>query len=180
MNLWKELCSRGSPCTMTGHVWPLSTLYVRSLTLSNGHICGGNLGALGSIVEDLLEWIILSYSGYWVICHSHNTLGLLKWKLKRILYSNMKIQSSFNHRHVIHNLYAFISYVENQTNKQKCSEEHSSPNIIGPYWLTLYEQFPPPQMSSFVFLKRKRETHTGLERYQSCVIFPFRLEIILA
>lgn len=117
INLWKELCSRGSPCTMTGHVWPLSTLYVRSLALSNSHMCGGNLGALGSIVEDLLGWIILSNSGDWVICYSHNTLGLLKWKLQGILYSNMKIQSSFNHRHVIYNLYDFISYVEKQTNK---------------------------------------------------------------
>lgn len=169
---------------MTGHVWPLSTLYVRSLALSNGHMCGGNLGALGSIVEDSLEWIILSNSGDWVICYSHNTLGLLKWKLKGILlHSNMKIQSSFNHRHVMTwQLYDFISYVEKQTNK----------NVFVLFLKNIRVQtsLDPTDFhyidKTFFFSKclllsstKERETHTGLEWYQSC-IFPFRLEIILA
>lgn len=51
----------------------------------------------------------MDHSGDWVICYSHNNLGLLKWKLKGMLHSNTIPWFSFSHHHVTPNLLDFIS-----------------------------------------------------------------------
>lgn len=119
IKLWKEPCSRGSPCTMTGPVWPLSTLYVKSLALRNGRMCGGNLGALGSIVEGSLVWFSLSYSGDWVICNSFDTLGF-------------RLKGKFQTCKFCHHLVTFwtcMAFFLLWKNKQSYFEEQWSPNI---------------------------------------------------